>query len=165
MFKKLQDFLLGKVGCAARIAHLQGTKKIVSHPQGKNQPADASSPAQHNKSTFSKRVLQTPLLMDTPHGCGGVQGLGWFLARLLVDEDGDVADSFMVEDDEQHNMQHVDKVLQVCTCVCALYTQSANTGAFTTRHINNPTTQLDRRQLQGAELFVEAGDVMVLTDA
>lgn len=118
MFKKLQDYILGKVGLC--FLHCTGSQSgnerdhltSVSHAQGKNQPTDAPSPTfrHHSKGTFSKRVLQTPLLTDTPAGCGGVQGLGWFLARLLVDEDGDVADSFMVEDGNQHDMQHVDKV-------------------------------------------------------
>lgn len=90
--------------------------------------------------------------MDTPHGSGGVQGLGWFLARLLVDEDGDVADSFMVEDNEQHNMQHDTKVP-----LFGLH------DVLLTHH--PPQPESCRRHLQGAELFVEAGDVMVLTDA
>lgn len=121
MFKKLQEYLLGKVGpllAPLRIdpgmnesatillvtVHQHNAYTLpapVLHiTQGRPQSPHASPPPSH-PSKGTKRVLPTPLLLDTPHGSGGVQGLGWFLARLLVDEDGDVADGFIVEDEHK----------------------------------------------------------------
>ncbi|CAI9290630.1 unnamed protein product [Lactuca saligna] len=38
-----------------------------------------------------------PVLVPCVAGDGGVQGLGWYARRLKIDEDGDVADEFLVE--------------------------------------------------------------------
>ncbi|RDX82543.1 hypothetical protein CR513_36655, partial [Mucuna pruriens] len=38
-----------------------------------------------------------PVLIPSTSGDGGLQGLGWYVKRLRMDEDGDVADEFLVE--------------------------------------------------------------------
>ncbi|CAL0331743.1 unnamed protein product [Lupinus luteus] len=36
-----------------------------------------------------------PILTPSNSGDGGVQGLGWYVKRLRIDEDGDLADEFL----------------------------------------------------------------------
>ncbi|XP_057449689.1 uncharacterized protein LOC130740968 [Lotus japonicus] len=38
-----------------------------------------------------------PVLAPSPSGDGGVQGLRWYAKRLRIDQDGDVADTFLEE--------------------------------------------------------------------
>ncbi|TKY70715.1 hypothetical protein E2542_SST07007 [Spatholobus suberectus] len=38
-----------------------------------------------------------PVLTPSTSGDGGLQGLGWYVKRLRMDEDGDVADEFLDE--------------------------------------------------------------------
>ncbi|XP_027361539.1 uncharacterized protein LOC113869419 isoform X2 [Abrus precatorius] len=38
-----------------------------------------------------------PVLTPSTSGDGEVQGLGWYTKRLMIDEDGDVADEFLDE--------------------------------------------------------------------
>ncbi|XP_073031763.1 uncharacterized protein [Primulina eburnea] len=44
-----------------------------------------------------ERAPLPPLLVPCPEGDGGLQGLNWYARRLRIDEDGDVADEFLVE--------------------------------------------------------------------
>ncbi|XP_077234328.1 uncharacterized protein LOC143876512 [Tasmannia lanceolata] len=44
-----------------------------------------------------ERAHQGPVLAPCNLGEGGVQGLGWYVKRLRIDEDGDVADEFLDE--------------------------------------------------------------------
>ena len=49
-----------------------------------------------SRATSSTPVVESAVSELSGIACGGVQGLGWVKAREVTDEDGDVADGFVV---------------------------------------------------------------------
>ncbi|KAH7422214.1 hypothetical protein KP509_13G097000 [Ceratopteris richardii] len=49
----------------------------------------------------------TPVVIECTSGSGGVQGLQWYSEKLMVDEDGDVAQEFLDEVIAQSSGSHV----------------------------------------------------------
>ncbi|PHT45586.1 hypothetical protein CQW23_14744 [Capsicum baccatum] len=88
------------MGIFRRLAGFLGFSKDDGHAVRD----DDNNVASHNNNVPPKgftasvsRYVPGPILVPCITGAGGIQGLRWYVKRLRIDEDGDVADEFLNE--------------------------------------------------------------------
>ncbi|KAI5079217.1 hypothetical protein GOP47_0006888 [Adiantum capillus-veneris] len=62
-----------------------------------DQSAETSPPAPFGAKRVVKGRVPVPVVSECTPGAGGVQGLQWYAEKLMMDEDGDVAQEFLKE--------------------------------------------------------------------
>ncbi|WOL05467.1 hypothetical protein Cni_G14196 [Canna indica] len=94
LLRKIVGFLgSSREEIAKEARHSKGRGKDEAGGRTGASPASSGGSARG----FSMQVPVGPVLVPCDSGEGGVQGFRWFTRRLHIDEDGDVADEFIVK--------------------------------------------------------------------